>query len=275
MAKQPPSLSASQQSRDDAAADSWHDLVAAVVAVQVSPRVCPPAALLGSIERELGFVAARAAWWSASRVLGGMAAALALSLGWLAWRSSASRVGDTFADSSAPAPEVDASLVSSFTPGVSGAVGAAATGVVHAKPAGAAGSDGGKVSAGGAVAASALVAPTMAKQQTTMIAATEAVQSEVARKASEILPGGPGGVGGETSAVAQSTGRIRGTEPFDPKSDFYVVGMIAAALRDPVSANPFESIAQPLEWTDWRSGYEFGVDLPPSETLALSATWTW
>lgn len=79
----------------------------------------------------------------------------------------------------------------------------------------------------------------------------------------------------ETFAVAQPSGRIKGADPVEPKSDFYVVGMVAAALQEPVSANPFESIAQPLEWTDWRSGYEFGVERPASETLALSATWTW
>jgi hypothetical protein len=273
MPEQPTSFSEFQQPGDGAAADAWHDLVAAVVAVNSSARVCPPAAMLGAIERELGFASARAPWWAAPRVLGGIAAALAVSLGWMAWRASATGDGGAQVATVAPAS-------SSGGPDSSVALHATAGGAVAANPTAKANSAGAPGPAGTAVAAtigaasSAPPSPAPAKQPGAGAAATAAGQRGVTRGAGETLAGS-GGFSGDGSAFAQSSGRLKGDAPIELKSDFYVVGMIAAALQDPVSANPYESVAQPLEWTDWRSGYEFGEELPPEETLALSATWTW
>jgi len=276
MPKKPASFSAFHKSGDGDDAGSWHDLVAAVVALGGSPRVFPPAALFAGVERKLGFVPQQTVWWRSSRVLGGAAAALIVSLGWLAWRASSPHDGG--AQVANAASSASGAEDSSDAAGLSSAGGAAVNSEAKATPPRAAGSAGTTPAAGAGVAslAPSVLALTPPTQKTFIAATPETARNGVARGGSGTTTSAGSAVNDEaTFAVAQSSGRIKRTDPIELRSDFYVVGMIAAALQDPVSANPYESVAQPLEWTDWRSGYEFGAELPPADTLALSATWTW
>jgi hypothetical protein len=85
-----------------------------------------------------------------------------------------------------------------------------------------------------------------------------------------------GGAALDNATPLVASGRISPVkEPIDLKSDYYVAGMIAAAMQNPVSANPFEAALQPEEWSDWVAGYELGSEIPPTEALALGASWKW
>lgn len=239
--------------------DHWHDLVATVVAVKGSPPVRPPAALLNGLERKLGFDAKPAGWWREPWLLGGVAAALALMACVLAWRTDAPdmSVASTANDSGAGtriALQTETRETESNLP------------TQELKPAQAPDA---RPAPGGPVAS---VASSQPHQD------SPAEPSRIASRGSdEARRGGLSAValsaGASPAAADAGFGEAEGL--IDLKSDYYVVGIIAAALQSPVTANPFEYSLQPVEWSDWRSGYELGQQLPPTEALALGETWTW
>ncbi len=239
--------------------DNWHDLVAAVVSVKGSPPVCPPAAMLTGLERKLGFDSKPAVWWRAPRFLGGMAAALAVMAGGLAWRAGAPKERLT---------------------SIANVSGAGAGIALQTKP------EGNEMSVLSAESnpiqthdnrlAPVVVAPgaTSHPGQFSLAGPSRIASREGNNTGRGGLRAGSTSYTGEIPAAADASfGEAEGL--IDLKSDYYVVGIIAAAMQSPVTANPFEYSLQPAEWSDWRSGYELGRQLPPTEALALGETWTW
>lgn len=248
----------------------WHDLVTAVVAIQGSRPVRPPAAMFTNIERRLGFVPARAGWLRVPVALGGLAASLVFALGWLAWRANAPEgQGAAFANSVATAATGAEPYSPPAADSASGPSAHAAAPAVSKSGATIA-----SARANGAAAPkSANVSPVSPQQARQEVAGT-AFQSGTLSVQSGNVKAGGAALGSVTTLAA--SGRISPIkEPIDLKSDYYVAGMIAAAMQNPVSANPFEATLQPEEWSDWVAGYELGSEIPPAEALALGASWKW
>ena len=246
--------------------EHWHDLVAAVVAVKGSPGVRAPAAVLAGIERKLGFVPQRQGWLRVPVFLGGVAAALVFALGWLAWQSGAPHNKVEVASSGAPnmALSIEKNHTGTSVP---------ATAATRPAPGPMASQAINTAARNGIAAKSDVVAVPLTQQLPFAVAARDFA---------------PGGMTGDRSG-------FRSAEPFSDtevsaggatrlgetggmielKSDYYVAGLLAAAMQNPVSTNPYEPALQPVEWSDWLSGYELGTELPSNEALALGATWKW
>ncbi len=240
--------------------DPWHDLVAAVVALKGSPPVQPPSAMLGEVERTLGLGTHQALWWRSPAILGGMAATLAMTLGWLVWRSTGPREVLAMANGTATPRPLDLTSPDQKPQGGD---------TPSTKPAGA-------VSTGARIANNPPLA-TESARSATPVPRPEPFNNQQ-RQSVGAREGNPA-TGSSVSIAEIAAAPATRLQPIDQqielKSDYYVVGMIAAALQSPVSDNPYEAALQPVEWTDWISGYELGEQLPPSEALALSETWSW
>lgn len=240
--------------------DDWHDLVATVVAVHGSPRVRPPAALLDGLERKLGFDAKPAGWRREPWLLGGVAAALVLMACVLAWRTDSpdTSVASTANHSGAGTRVALQTETRENEPNPPNQ---------ERKPAQAPDA---RLAPGGSVASSASSQP---RQDSPAEPSRIASRGNEGPRRGGLSAVAPSANGAYPATADASFGDDEGL--IDLKSDYYVVGIIAAALQSPVTANPFEYNLQPIEWSDWRSGHELGQQLPPTEALALGETWTW
>lgn len=259
MSKAPDSPADSQQARAPRDAE-WHDLVAAVMAVKGSPPVRPPAAMLTGLERKLGFAVEPTVWWQVPRFLGGAAAALALIAGGLAWRAGAPNAGLASTESRSVIGERLA-----LKPGPrenEESLRAPKSSPTHAPDA--------RLAPGEQFASGASSRP----GQNILGGPTQSSSGDAHRPSRNGSPAAVPSHNGETLAMHDASFR-EGDDPIDLKSDFYVVGIIAAALQNPITANPYEASREPVEWSDWLSGYELGRQLPPKKALALGESWTW
>jgi hypothetical protein len=247
-------------SSDNGGFESWHDLVATVVAVRGSPPVQPSSAMLGELEQKLGFGNEQTFKRSWPAILGGIAASLAVMSCWLVWHNSGSR--EVISLANAPAAGNQTVFPQKVQPQIKRSS-------PSPKPEHA-------VSTGQSIAAHNPIAPESAAltkpEPLPGQAENQQFQNTERRTGTPVAASSFSNV----EITAAPATRLRPIDQqIDLKSDYYVVGMIAAAMESPVSANPFEASLQPAEWTDWISGYELGQQLPPSEALALSETWNW